>query len=124
MDFITDLPKGKQGHDAILTVVDQGFSKAVKFIACRKTCSAAELGNLLFTHIFALFGLPDKIISDRGPQFASHVFQSTCQGLGITSAMSTAFHPQMDGESEHVNQEIEGYLRTECGHDLHSWEEK
>ena len=109
MDFVTDLPPVK-GYDSILTVVDQGLTKAIRLIPCAKTTTAADLVNLLIAHVFSWFGLPDKIISDRGPQFASQLFQQVCKTLSITSALSTTFHPQTDGESERVNQEVGTYL--------------
>ena len=60
------------------------------------------------------FGLPDKIISDRGPQFASKAFTELLKLLGIKSALSTAYHPQTDGTTERVNQEIKAYLSIYC----------
>ena len=59
-------------------------------------------------------GFPEAIISDRGPQFAAQVTQELWRKLGIKQKLSTAFHPQTDGESKRVNQEIEQYLRI-CG---------
>ena len=91
MDFVTDLPQ-TNNFDAVLTVVDQGLTKTVRFIPCTKTTTALELATLLFRHVFSWFGLPDKIVSDRGPQFASHLFQQLCEALGICSALSTTFH--------------------------------
>src|SRR5882724_4266871 len=110
MDFVTDLLPTK-GFDSILTVVDQGLTKAIHLIHCSKTTDSAQLIQLLICDVFSWFGLPNKIVSDRGPQFASQLFQQTCQALGIRSALLTAFHPQTDGESEQVNQEIGTYLR-------------
>ena len=121
MDFIMDLPKTKGGYNVILTVVDQGFSKMVRFIPCKKTMDAGKLSKLLLNNIFTQYGLPDKIISDRGPQFALHLFQETCKALGITLVLSTAFHPQTDGESEHVNQELKTYLQIKCGTHPQEW---
>jgi len=123
MDFVTDLPLVK-GYDSILTVVDQGLTKAIHLIPCAKTTTAADLINLLIAHVFSWFGLPDKIILDRGPQFASQLFQQTCHALGIHSALSTAFHPQTDGESEWVNQEIGTYLRLLLANDPTGWVHK
>jgi Integrase core domain. len=72
-------------------------------------------------HVYKRFGLPDIIISDRGPQFASHVFQELMKLLRIESRMSTAHHPQTDGETERVNQEIQAYLRIFCAYHQDKW---
>ena len=105
MDFITDLPL-LEGCDSIFTVVDQGLMKAIVLSPCNKTIDALGVVKLLIKNVFSKYGLPNKIVSDRGPQFASHVFQLATEWLGIASHLSTAFHPQMDRESEHVNQEV------------------
>ena len=67
--------------------------------------------KLYINNIFIQFGLPDTIISDRGPQFASKVFNSIFEAIGVKHKMSTAFHPQTDGQTERYNQELEAYLR-------------
>ena len=71
MDFITDLPSIRN-FDSILVVVDQGLSKGVILLPCNKMITAEEMAKLLFDNLYKRFGLPDKIISDRGPQFASN----------------------------------------------------
>ena len=73
MDFITDLPL-VDGFDSILVVVDQGLTKGVILIPCSKTITAKDTGKLLLENLYKRFGLPDKIMSDRGPQFASKFF--------------------------------------------------
>jgi len=123
MDFVTDLSLAK-GFDSILTIVDQGLTKAIHLIPCSKTTDSVQLIQLLIHDVFSWFGLPDKIVSDRGPQFASQLFQQTCQALGIRSALSTAFHPQTDGKSERVNQEIGTYLRLLLANDPTGWVHK
>jgi len=106
MDLITDLPPA-DGFDSILVVVDQGLTKGVILIPCNKTIMSEQTGNLLLENLYKRFGLPDKIISDRGPQFASNSFKELLKILGIKSALSTAYHPQTDGTTERTNQEIE-----------------
>jgi len=64
--------------------------------------------------VYKRFGLPSVMISDRGPQFTSKVFEGLCKFLEIDHRKSTAYHPQTDGESERVNQEVEIYLRIFC----------
>ena len=63
-------------------------------------------------HIWRHTGLPQQAISSQGPQFASQVMQEVWSKLGVKSTMSTAFHPQTDGETECVNQELEQYLQV------------
>ena len=106
MDLITDIPLA-DGHDSILVVVDQGLSKGIILIPCSKTLTSEETAWLLLENLYKWFGLPDKIILDRGPQFASKAFIEFLKLLGIKSM---AYHPQTDGTTERVNQEIEAYL--------------
>ena len=72
------------------------------------------MAKLLMEGLYKWFGLPDKMISDQGPQFASKAFTELLKLLGINSALSTAYHPQTDGTTEWVNQEIEAYLSIYC----------
>ncbi len=66
MDLITDLPQSK-GYNSILTIVDQGCSKAAKFIPCNKTIDGETVATLYFKHLFPWFGIPRRIISDHNP---------------------------------------------------------
>ena len=79
------------------------------------------MGELLLDNLYKWFGLPDRIISDRGPQFAARAFQETMKLLRITSALTTAYHPQSDGATERVNQEIEAYLSIYCSSHPEEW---
>jgi len=110
MDLITGLPPVK-GKDAILTIVDQGCSRAAIFLACDMTITGPGIAQLYMDHVFRWFGLPDKIISDRDPRFTSHFGKALTKKLGIQQNLSTAFHPQTDGLSERKNQWVEQYLR-------------
>ena len=93
MDLITNLPP-VEGYDSILLVVDQGLSKGVILTPCNKTLTSEDTVRLLLENLYKRFGLPDKIISDRGPQFESKAFVELLKLLGIKSALSTAYHPQ------------------------------
>src|ERR1700678_2817473 len=106
MDLITDLPL-YNGFDSILVVVDQGLSKGVILCPCMKTITYDGVAQLLFDNLFKRFGLPNKIISDHRPQFAARAFKELLKLLGITLSLTTAYHPQSDGATEWVNQEIE-----------------
>ena len=99
MDLITDLPVA-DGFDSILVVVDQGLLKGVILSPCNKTITSEGTAKLLLEGLYKRFGLPDKIISDRGPQFASKAFTELLKLLGIKSARPTAYHPQTDGTTE------------------------
>jgi hypothetical protein len=120
MDLITDLPPA-DGYDSILVVVDQGLSKGVILTPCNKTLTSEDTARLLLENLYKRFGLPDKMISDRGPQFASKAFVELLKLLGIKSALSTAYHPQTDGTTERVNQEIEAYLSIYCASHPEDW---
>jgi len=113
MDLITDLPP-VDGFDSILAMVDQGLMKGVILIPCNKMITSKQTGSLLLENLYKRFGLPDKIISDRGPQFALNSFKELLKILGIKSALSTAYHPQTNGTTEQTNQEIEAYLLIYC----------
>ncbi|KAI5115580.1 hypothetical protein M0805_009653 [Coniferiporia weirii] len=120
MDFITDLPLSNH-YDSIMVVVDHDSSKGIILIPCTKTIDALSMAKLYHDNVYRRFGLPKCIISDRGPQFASQVFQTLCTHLGIKSKLSMAYHPQTDGQTERTNQEVEAYLRIYCGTSPHSW---
>lgn len=74
------------------------------------TITSEGLARLYRDNVWKLHGLPKKIISDRGPQFASKFMMDLNRILGITTALSTAYHPQTDGQTERVNQDVEQYL--------------
>ena len=109
VDLITDLPLSA-GCDSLLVVVDHGLSKGVILTPCNKTIDAKEVAELFFKHVFLCFGLHDTLISDRGPQFTSTFTAKLARILGYDLKLSTTYHPQTDGETEWVNQEIEMYL--------------
>jgi transposase InsO family protein len=120
MDLITDLPPA-EGSDSILVVVDQGLLKGVILCPTTKTVTMDGIGDLLHKNLYKQFGLPDKMISDRGPQFAAKVFRAMLSRLGVNSVLSTAYHPQMDRTTEQVNQEIEAYLAIYCHSHPKTW---
>jgi hypothetical protein len=110
LDFIVKLPVS-QGYDSILTITDQGCTKAAVFIPCNEDITAEETAALYIKHVFAHFGLPTKIISDRDPRFMSKFIQAACKVTGINHAPSTAYHPRTDGQSERSNQWLETAIR-------------
>jgi hypothetical protein len=102
MDLIIDLPRS-EGYDAILTIVDQGCSKATKFIPCNKMIDAEGIVCEYLHYLVPWFGLPKWIISDHDPHFASCFSQTLCHNLGIQQNISMAFYPRTDRQTERMN---------------------
>ena len=123
MDLITDLPLS-WGFNSILVMVDRSLMKGVILVPCNKTITAEQVAELLLEHLYKRFGLLDEFISDRGPQFAAHAFQELLKLLNVTSKLSTAYHPQTNGATEQVNQEIEAYLSIICSSYPDEWANK
>jgi len=113
-DFITKLLIA-QGYDSILVVVDR-LTKMIHFIPTTEKMSAEGLARLFRDNVWKLHGLPESIVSDKGPEFTAGIIQKLNRILGIKSKLSTAFHPQTNGQMERVNQELEQYLRMFINH--------
>jgi len=109
VDFIVELPESA-GHDAVMVVVDS-VTKRAHFISTLTTTSAAGTARLFVQNVWRHHGLPRKVVSDRGPQFVAEFTREVYRMLGIKLAATTAYHPQGDGQTERVNQELEQYLR-------------
>lgn len=109
MDFITKLPES-EGNNTILTITDHDCSKAALLFPCKETITAEGVAELYARHVFPHYRIPSKIISDRDPRFTGKFWTTLCQTLGIQRNLSTAFHPQTDGQSERTNQWTEQYL--------------
>jgi hypothetical protein len=120
MDLITELPLVEE-YDSVLVVVDRGLLKGVILCPCAKTITWEGTATLLRDNLFKRFGLPDEIISDRDLRFAVHTFQELLKLLDIKSNLTTAYHPQSDGATERVNQEIEVYLSIYCMSHPEDW---
>ena len=126
MDFITGLPpSAHRGHvyDSILVIVDR-YTKLARYIPCTKTIGAGELADLFMEYWVKDFGTPKGIISDRGPQFTSKFWSSLCFYLQVRRRLSTAFHPQTDGQTEVQNQTLEHYLRAYSTYYQDDWAAK
>jgi deoxyuridine 5'-triphosphate nucleotidohydrolase len=122
MDLLTDLPESG-GYDAVLVVVDR-FSKMVRLFRVNKTLHSSALAKLCWDHVWKDFGLPRIILSDRGPQFASNFIKAHNELLGIKTALSTAYHPQSDGQSERMIQEVQKTLRMYVNYFQNDWADK
>jgi len=121
VDFITKLPLAQE-YDLILVVVNR-LTKMVHFIPTTEKTSAEGLARLFRDNVWKLHSLPESIISDRGPQFAAGLMRELNEMLGIKSKLSMVFHPQTDGQTERVNQELEQYLRMFIDHRQEQWPE-
>jgi len=118
-DFITKLLLA-QGYDSILVVVDR-FTKIAHFVPTTEKTTAEGLARLFRNNVWRLHGLPESIISDRGPQFAAGLMTELNEMLGIKTKLSTVFHPQTDGQTERMNQELKQYLRMFIDHHQAQW---
>uniref|UniRef100_A0A8C5M117 Gypsy retrotransposon integrase-like protein 1 n=1 Tax=Leptobrachium leishanense TaxID=445787 RepID=A0A8C5M117_9ANUR len=119
VDFITDLPPSK-GYTTIMVVVDH-FTKMAHFVGCKGLPTAVQTATMFHNHIFRLHGTPTSIISDRGSQFTSRFWKALCKSLHISSRLSSAFHPQTNGQTERTNQTLEQYLRCYSTQSQDNW---
>ena len=122
MDFIVGLPTTNRGHDAIWVVVDR-LTKMCRFIPTKTTVKTPELARLFVENIYKLYGLPSNIISDRDQKFNSHFWRAVFQRLDTMLNLSTADHPQTDGQTERVNQVLEDMLRAYVSKCQSNWED-
>ncbi|GJT79529.1 putative reverse transcriptase domain-containing protein [Tanacetum coccineum] len=111
MDFVTKLPKSSQGYDTIWVIVDR-LTKSAIFVPMRETDPLEKLARMYLKEVVTRHGIPVLIICDRDPRFASHFWRSLQKALGTNLDMSTAYHPQTDGQSERTIQTLEDMLRA------------
>ena len=114
MDFITHLPKTRSGFTSILVVVDR-LAKMVHFVPTHNAVTAEQCAKFFRDRIFCLHGMPKTIISDRDVKVRSAFWQEMMALLGTRLCMSTAFHPQTDGQTErmhHVLVDMRRHLST------------
>jgi hypothetical protein len=111
MDFIVGLPRTRASYDSIWVLVDR-LTKVTHFIQVRTTYNSAVLAELYMSQIVCLYGVPKKIVSDRGTQFTSHFWQQLHETLGTHLRFSSAYHPQTDGQTQRTNQILKDMLRA------------
>jgi len=123
LDWITGLPVSRrngQEFDSILTVVCR-VTKYALFIPTREASTAVEFAELFFEHVECRFGTPRGVVSDRDSRITSEFWREVCEIQMIKRRMSTAYHPQTDGQSEVLNRIVEDYLRAYSAEDQTAW---
>ena len=118
-DFIVDLPLSN-GFDSILVFVDR-LTKMAHFIPCHKTTDAPGFARMYLDNVIRLHGISQSLVSDRGSIFTSQFWTSLSNMMSLKQRISTAFHPQTDGQTERMNQTVEQYLRIYCNYQQDNW---
>jgi IS30 family transposase len=111
MDFIMGLSRTQSGYDCIRVIVDR-LTKVAHFIPIKTTYSGPQLVELYMLRIVCLHGVLKKIVSDRGTQFTLKFWQRLHETLDTQLRFSSNYHPQIDGQTERVNQILEDMLRA------------
>ena len=122
MDFMIALPETRNGFDAIMVVVDK-LTKMVHFIPSHTDATAETTAKLFFNNVVKLHGLPEKLITDRDSKFTSKFWKALQSAYGTKLAMSSAFHPQTDGQTERVNRTLQQMLRNFVSPTQDDWDE-
>ena len=121
MDFVTGLPRSQRGNDTIWVIVDR-LTKSAHFLAIKETDKFSTLADIYLKEVVSRHGVPTSIISDRDARFTSELWQAMHKAFGSRLDMSTAYHPQTDGQSERTIQTLEDRLQA-CVIDFgNSWE--
>ena len=110
MDFVVGLPRTQRGYDSIWVIVDR-LTKSTHFLPVKTTNSVTQYAQLYIKHIVSLHGVPISIVSDRGTQFTSRLWQKLQEAMETQLDFSTAYHLQMDGQIERTIQTLEDMLR-------------
>ena len=119
IDIIRSLPKSN-GMDAIVIIVDQ-FMKMIRLKATTTNISSEGIVKIYKNDIWKLHGIPRKILSNRGLQFASKFMEEFTKALGTKRQLSIAYHPQIDGQMERINQEIGMFLQHYVNYQQNDW---
>jgi IS30 family transposase len=121
MDFIVALSRTQAGYDSIWVILDR-LTKVAHFILVKTTYSGAKLAELYMSQIVCLHGVLKKIVSDRGSQFISKFWEKLHESMDTKLNFSSAYHPQIDGQTERTNQILEDMLRSYALKYGKSWE--
>jgi hypothetical protein len=122
LDLITNLPRSRNGNDAIVVFVCR-LTKMVHYVATTTNVTAPQLATLFMREVVRLHGVPQAILSDRDPRFTAHFWRAFWTQLGTTLTMSTAYHPQTDGQTERANRTLEEMLRSRINFAQTDWDE-
>ena len=107
-------------YDSILVIIDR-LTKMVHYKQVKITIEASGLAEVIIDMVVSHHGLPDSIVTDRGSLFTSKFWSLLCYFLGIKRRLSTAFHPQTDGQTERQNSTMESYLQTFVNFEQSGW---
>jgi hypothetical protein len=122
VDLITNLPRSRNGNDAIVVFVCR-LTKMVHYVATTTNVTAPQLATIFMREVVRLHGVPQAILSDRDPRFTAHFWRAFWSQLGTTLTMSTAYHPQTDGQTERANRTLEEMLRSRINFAQTDWDE-
>ena len=122
MDLITQLPKTERGYDAVVVFVDK-LSKMIHIAPAHTTVSAPDLARIMIHEVVRLHGVPESIVSDRDLRFTSMFWRSLWSHFGTQLKMSTAYHPQTDGQTERANRTIEDMRRNYVSWEQDDWDQ-
>ena len=122
MDFVGGLPLSKIGHDYLYVVVDR-FSKMCILIPCKNKFTAEKIAHLFFQHVWVHFGFPTSNVSDQDSRFVGNFWSSLWDFMGTKLKKSIIFHPQIDGQTEVVNQTVIHILRGYFSNNPKLWDE-
>ncbi|CDR49787.1 RHTO0S33e00188g1_1 [Rhodotorula toruloides] len=116
LDFVGPLPSS-EGRDMLLTVTDR-LTGYTRLFPCRAKDEVKDIAEVVFKGWFSLFGLPERMVSDRDKLFTSRFWRTLHSRLGLKSQMSTSFHPETDGRSERMNKTVVQVLRQQTPFEL------
>lgn len=119
LDFIPQLPETTQGHKHVLVIVDR-LTKGPILVPL-SDLETETVARAFITFFVGYHGLPETMVSDRGGQFVNELWGTLCRMLKIKRNLSTAYHPQSDGQTERMNAVIEGFVRNYCDYAQREW---